>query len=101
MMMDFVKILICIVVVMVVTLLQTVINLQKNYRARQVLLPLVALLYSIIAVIIAWDNVHKVTEWIANYQELARFSEETAQLADFINASEVAILNIRNFSSFF
>ena len=95
MMMNFVKILICIVVVMVVTLLQTVINLQKNYRVKQVLLPLVALLYSIIAVIITWDDVHKVTEWIANYQELARFSEETAQLADFINASEVAILNIR------
>ena len=107
MMEDLIKILICVVIVMVVTLLQTVINLKKNYRARQVLLPIVALSYAITAVITAYNHLGDITSWIQSLHEAAELAEEAAkyspeaaqaaqaakQLAEFADASEVAILN--------
>lgn len=55
MMIIVVKVLICIVIVALASLLQNVINIRKNRRARQALLPFVALFYGIVAVFVGYN----------------------------------------------
>lgn len=66
--MEIFKIIICIVVVALLSLLQNVINLKKNRRARQFALPLVAFILGVIANVIGYNLMDGVNELLVDVE---------------------------------
>ena len=93
MMREYYKIIICVVVVMVVSLLQITINLKRHRRVRQALLPLLAVIYAIFAVMKAYEEHGLLTQIFDKYSAIAQETGVNIELINFLFDSEVAILN--------
>lgn len=72
-MMNVSKVLICIIVVALASLLQNVINIKKNHRARQILLPFIALFYGIVAVFVGYNLFDRIGALVKDIPFLVNF----------------------------
>ena len=79
-MMIIINIFISIIVIALVSLIQNAINLKKTRRARQILLPFIAGLFGVVAMIIGYTKIDELGTW---------FGEE-----HFLFNSEIAICNL-------
>lgn len=90
---EYYKLIICVLVIMVVSLLQITINFKKHRRARQALLPLFAIVYAIFSVIKAYEGHGAITQLFDKYSAMAQAAGVNVELINFLFDSEVAILN--------
>ena len=73
MMMNIVKVLICIIVIALASLLQNVINIKKNRRARQALLPFIALVYGVVAIFVGYNFFDRIGVLVKDIPFLVNF----------------------------
>lgn len=72
-MMNVVKVLICIIIVALASLLQNVINIKKNRRARQALLPFIAVFYGIVATFVGYNYFDSIAALVKDNPFLVNF----------------------------